>query len=145
MLCEARLQVPSPGKMIGLNEFEAKGKTKRTRLPRFELTNSGPVVDKTTQLCVCVWSERPRRRLINTGVSVCGLSIPVVDEAVDTLLPEDIAVVVVVVVLTPAEHHQAFGLGLLDEAGALQELLCVGTDSLEGERETGRERERSSQ
>lgn len=39
-----------------------------------------------------------------------------------------------VVVVSPAEHHQAFGLGVGDVGAVLQQLLGVATDAL---RDTG--------
>lgn len=58
------------------------------------------------------------------------LRLPVVDEAVDALLPQLPAVLVVVVVVSPAEHHQAFGLGVADVGEVFQQLLRVAADSL---------------
>ena len=60
--------------------------------------------------------------------------VPVVDEPVYTLLPERPPVVMVIVVITPAEHDQAFRLGHLDVAHVFQQLLSMSTDTL-GRRE----------
>lgn len=60
-------------------------------------------------------------------------SLPVVDEAVDALLPQLPPVLVVVVVISPTENHQAFRLGVADVGDVLQQLLCVATDSLKKE------------
>lgn len=59
-----------------------------------------------------------------------GFGLPVIDEAVDALLPQLLSVLVVVVVLSPAEHHQAFGLSLPDVVNVFQQLLRVGADPL---------------
>lgn len=62
------------------------------------------------------------------------LCLPVVDEAVDALLPQLPAVLVVVVVVSPAENHQAFRLGVADVGDVFQQLLRVAADSLKNDR-----------
>lgn len=58
-------------------------------------------------------------------------NLPIIYEPIDSLLPELPPDCMVVVVVPPAEHHQAFGLSLPDVMQVLQELLGVGTNSLE--------------
>lgn len=57
------------------------------------------------------------------------LTDAIVDEAIDSLLPQRPPGLVLVVVLPPAEHHQAFRLGIPNVGKVLQQLLSVGTDS----------------
>lgn len=59
---------------------------------------------------------------------------PVVDEAVDALLPQLPPVLVVVVVVSPAENHQALRLGVADVGDVFQQLLRVAADALEKKR-----------
>lgn len=56
--------------------------------------------------------------------------LPIIDEPINALLSQLPPGFVIVVVISPAEHHQAFGLGISNEAKVLQQLLSVGTDSL---------------
>ena len=58
-------------------------------------------------------------------------NLPVINEPVDPLLSQLPPGFVVVVVVSPAEHHQAFGLSLPDVVEVLQQLLGVSADSLE--------------
>lgn len=57
--------------------------------------------------------------------------LPVVDEAVDAFLSQLPPVLVVIVVISPAENHQAFRLCIADVGDVFQQLLCVAADSLE--------------
>lgn len=60
--------------------------------------------------------------------------LPVVDEAVDALLPQLPPGLVVVVVVPPAENHQALRLGVADVGDVFQQLLRVAADTLEKKR-----------
>lgn len=57
------------------------------------------------------------------------LTNSIIDEPVDTLLFQLRPIFFVVVVISPAEHHQAFRLGLPDVVEVLQQFLGVATDS----------------
>lgn len=60
-------------------------------------------------------------------------SLPIVDEPINSLLSQHPSRLMVVVVLSPAEHHQAFSLGIPDVVKVLQQLFSVGTDPLKKE------------
>lgn len=47
------------------------------------------------------------------------LNLPIIDEPIDALLSQLPSGLVVVVVLSPAEHNQAFRLGVADESEVL--------------------------
>lgn len=55
---------------------------------------------------------------------------PVIDKPINSLLSQLPSVLVVVVVFSPAEHHQAFRLGISDVGEVLKQLLGVATDTL---------------
>lgn len=78
---------------------------------------------------------------MNMGVKVT--HPPVIDEPIDALLPQLPPGLVVVVVVSPAEDHQAFGLGLFDVVEVLQELLGVSADALEEQAPLFRKNHRS--
>lgn len=61
------------------------------------------------------------------------MSLPVINEPIDSLLSELSSDLVVVVVFSPAEHHQAFRLGIANVGNVLQQLLSVATDPLKEE------------
>lgn len=56
------------------------------------------------------------------------LTDTIVDEPIDSLLSQLSPDVVFVVVISPAEHHQALRLGVRNVGEVLQQLLSVGTD-----------------
>lgn len=60
-------------------------------------------------------------------------NLPIIDEPINALLPQPPSVLMVVVVISPAEHHQPFRLGIPNEGEVLQQLLSVATDPLEEE------------
>lgn len=55
---------------------------------------------------------------------------PIIDEPINSLLSQLPSVLVIVVVISPAEHHQAFRLGIPDVGEVLKQLLGVATDTL---------------
>lgn len=61
-------------------------------------------------------------------------SLPIIYEPINSFLPQLLPGFVVIIVIAPAEHHQAFGLSLPDVMQVLQQLLSVGTDALEDKR-----------
>lgn len=58
-------------------------------------------------------------------------NLPIIDQPINTLLSQRPSVLMVIVVISPAEHHQAFRLGIRNEGKILQQLLSMGTDSLQ--------------
>lgn len=67
--------------------------------------------------------------LLNTAVELAH-SPPVIYEAINALVPQLHPVLMVVVIVAPAEDHKSFGLSLSDEVHVPQELISVGADSL---------------
>lgn len=55
---------------------------------------------------------------------------PIVDESIDPLLSQLPSGLMVVVVISPAEHHQALRLGIPNEGKVLKQLLRVPADPL---------------
>lgn len=66
---------------------------------------------------------------------VCMLhcNLPIIDEPVNSLLPQLPSVLMVVVVIAPAKHHQTFRLGIPNVGKVLQQLLGVATNPLKEE------------
>ena len=61
------------------------------------------------------------------------IHIPIIDEPIDPLLSQLPSVLVVVVVVSPAKHHQAFRLGIPNVGKVLKQLFSVATDPLKEE------------
>lgn len=67
---------------------------------------------------------------MTTEKNTSHFTVPVINKTVNTLLSQLLSGLMIIVVISPAEHHQALGLGIIDVGKVLKQLLSVGTDSL---------------